>query len=366
MRSIWSSLKRVLPTRRTPWGHTARRAFRTHRVVSIGCAALLLTAGVGATTYAKIDGRLRLTGSSKSETSGSAGSAASSGAATATPPEPTKSASAAASTSPSVTTSSTASATPSASKTSQAAVAPAPTEAGSSSDSSTSSMTVSDPLTGVPFSGASQVGTLFGTSDGSLTSHHCTGSVVDSPEGDIIVTAAHCVYDSSGGETDLAFVPAYDDGSMPYGVWDVSAVYVASQWISSRDPDYDVAFAVVNKSGSSATIQSVVGSDTLAVDQPYTSLTTVIGYPSDTNQPITCTNYTSEFSSTQLQWDCDAYPGGTSGSPFLTNVSSTTGFGSVDGVIGGYETGGDGPNVSYSVHFTDWVTELLDQAEKAN
>lgn len=236
----------------------------------------------------------------------------------------------------------------------------------SASAAAASSMSVSDPLEGEAFSGSAQVGTLFGTSDGSLTSHHCTGSVVSSPEGDIVITAAHCVYDSSGTDTALAFVPEYDDGSMPYGVWDVSAVYVAPQWVSDRDPDDDVAFAVVHKSGSSTPIQDVVGADTLAVDQSYAQLTTVIGYPSDTNEPITCTNYTSEFTSTQLQWDCDGYPGGTSGSPFLTDVDAKTGLGTVVGVIGGYETGGDSPDVSYSVRFTDPVSRLLAQAEASN
>jgi V8-like Glu-specific endopeptidase len=217
-------------------------------------------------------------------------------------------------------------------------------------------MTVSDPLEGEPFSGVAQVGTLFGTSDGSLTSHHCTGSVVSSPAGDIVVTAAHCVYDSSGAETDLAFVPDYDNGSMPYGVWDVSAVYVRSAVGLRPQPGL--------RRGVHRRAQHVGEFDDPgrrgrghACGRPVVhGLTTVIGYPSDTNEPITCTNYTSEFSSTQLQFDCDGYPGGTSGSPFLTDVNSSTGLGTVDGVIGGYETGGDGPNVSYSVRFTDWVS----------
>lgn len=227
-------------------------------------------------------------------------------------------------------------------------------------------MSVSDPLTGKPFSGVPQVGTLFGTSGGSLTSHHCTGSVVSSPEGDIVVTAAHCVYDSSGAKTGLAFVPDYNDGDMPYGVWDVSAVYVAPQWIADRDTNYDVAFIVVHKSGSSTPIQDVVGADTLAVDEPFIGLTDVIGYPSDTNQPITCTNYTREFSSTQLQFDCDGYPGGTSGSPFLRDVNAKTGLGTVVGVIGGYQAGGDSSDISYSVYFTSFVSQLLAKAEAAS
>jgi V8-like Glu-specific endopeptidase len=227
-------------------------------------------------------------------------------------------------------------------------------------------MSVSDPLQGTAFSGVPQVGTLFNVSGGTLTSHHCTGSVVDSPAGDIVVTAAHCVYGGSGAETDQAFVPEYDNGAMPFGVWDVSAVYVAPQWAADRDPDYDVAFIVVHQSGSETPIQDVVGADKLAIDQPYTALTDVIGYPSDTDQPISCTNYTTEFTSTQLRWDCGGYPDGTSGSPFLTGVDAQTGYGTVDGVIGGYETGGDTPQVSYSVHFGDAVGRLLAQAEASN
>ena len=316
--------------------------------MTIACAVVLTTAALGATAYAK-DG-------SRSE--GAAFGARSSGGLVSSTTKATGAAS------PSVT------ATPSASEataTAATAAAPQVTASGTSTTSAAAAqvaqssvqMSVSDPLTGEPFSGIPQVGALFDTSDGALTSHHCTGSVVASPEGDIVVTAAHCVY----GSSDIAFVPGYDNGREPYGVWIASSVVVAPEWIADRDPDYDVAFIVVHKSGSTEPIQDVVGADTLAVDQSFTALTQVVGYPSDTNQPITCTNYTSEFSATQLEFDCDGYPGGTSGSPFLTDVDSATGLGSVVGVIGGYETGGYSPNVSYSVHFTGAVTQLLAQAE---
>jgi V8-like Glu-specific endopeptidase len=226
-------------------------------------------------------------------------------------------------------------------------------------------MSVSNPLAGAPFTGIAQVGALFNTSSGSPTSHYCSGSVVSTPEGDIVVTAAHCVYDASSGgpESDIAFVPGYNSGSDPYGVWVPSAIVVSPQWIADSDPDYDVAFLVVHKSGSTTPIQDVVGADTLGTGRSYTALTEVVGYPETTDQPITCTNYTSEFSATQLEFDCDGYPGGTSGSPFLTGVNSLTGLGTVVGVIGGYETGGYSPDVSYSVYFGTAVAQLLTQAE---
>ena len=346
MRLAWNLLKRVTPNGHPSWTRTARRALRAHRVITVGCAFVLLSAGVGATTYVKIDGHAMLAAASKFAPS--AQPTAKSGAATA-----------GTAAKPSATAKSTAE-PGAAAATTKAAPTPAAT-------TTATSATVSTPLTGQAFSGVAQVGAVFNSSNGSPTSHHCTGSVVDSPAGDIVITAAHCAYGSSGPETNQVFVPAYDNGSKPYGVWNVTAVYVAPQWASSSDPDYDVAFLVVhNANGSSTPIQDVVGADTLAVDQSYTPLTTVIGYPSDTNEPITCTNYTTEFTSTQLRWDCDDYPDGTSGSPFLTDYNPQTGLGTVVGVIGGYQTGGDTPDVSYSVRFGDAVSRLLAQAEAAN
>jgi hypothetical protein len=50
----------------------------------------------------------------------------------------------------------------------------------------------------------------------------------------------------------------------------------------------------------------------------------------------------------QLEFDCGGYPNGTSGGPFLSQVDPSTGQGQVIGVIGGYEQGGNTPEVSYS------------------
>ena len=49
-----------------------------------------------------------------------------------------------------------------------------------------------------------------------------------------------------------------------------------------------------------------------------------------------------------MVFDCDNYTNGTSGGPFLAHVNPKTGDGWVIGVIGGYQQGGDTPNVSYS------------------
>jgi V8-like Glu-specific endopeptidase len=229
-------------------------------------------------------------------------------------------------------------------------------------------MSVSDPLSAAAFSGLPQVGAVFGYSGGATTSHFCSGSVVSSDAGDIVVTAAHCVYDDSSGTyiDDIAFVPGYHDGQQPYGVWTPSKIVVADQWINDGDPDYDVAFLVVHQPGSGRRIEDAVGGgDALGTSPSYSALARVVGYPSGTEQPITCTNYTRRLSSTQLEFDCAGFPGGTSGGPFLTDVDPDTGLGTVSGVIGGYQTGGDTPDVSYSAYFGSAIASLFRKAEAA-
>src|SRR5580704_5562537 len=66
---------------------------------------------------------------------------------------------------------------------------------------------------------ADPIGALFRiTHRGQLSGgHFCTASVVDSPQGDLVMTAAHCVSGLGAGQ--FAFVPGFRDGRTPYGVW---------------------------------------------------------------------------------------------------------------------------------------------------
>ncbi|MBV9487089.1 MAG: signal peptide-containing protein, partial [Frankiaceae bacterium] len=58
--------------------------------------------------------------------------------------------------------------------------------------------------------------------------HTCTASVVRSKHRDLIVTAAHCVRKGDG--SGYTFVPGYNDGKTPYGVWRTVAAYGAAKW----------------------------------------------------------------------------------------------------------------------------------------
>jgi V8-like Glu-specific endopeptidase len=212
---------------------------------------------------------------------------------------------------------------------------------------------------GKHIAGTAAVGALFTTSAGRLGQHFCTASVVNSPDGDLVITAAHCVTGTSGP---LAFVPGYDDGATPYGVWAVTKVYVDSAWSSSSDPDADVAFLRVNQPGSIVPIEDVTGAEQLETGTAARQLVEVIGYPDSSSNPIACRNWTSEPMPDQLEFDCGGYTDGTSGGPFLASVDPATGQGTVIGVIGGYEQGGESAAVSYSAMFGASVLRLYQAA----
>jgi len=214
------------------------------------------------------------------------------------------------------------------------------------------------------------VGALFMMAAGQLGSHFCTASVVHSAHGDLAVTAAHCVTDNPG---QMVFVPGYANGKEPYGAWPVTATYTDQAWQSAQDPDDDVAFLRLSDSSGGVPVEDVTGAERLAAGVSEPALVRVIGYPNAADQPVSCLNWAKSFSPTQLEFDCDGYTDGTSGGPFLaaaqpgpgasSGSSSSSSYGTVVGVIGGYEQGGDTPAVSYAAAFGSAATALYQSAE---
>jgi V8-like Glu-specific endopeptidase len=208
---------------------------------------------------------------------------------------------------------------------------------------------------------AQTVGALFTlTSTGALGNHFCTASVVDSPAGDLVLTAAHCVKEHSAGE--FAFVPDYADGQMPYGIWTVTRVIVDPNWSSSSDPDDDFAFLVVSQHGSKSNIQQITGGEAIGFGAPANQKVEVAGYPDGDGTMITCINTAHAYTPTQLVFDCGGFADGTSGSPLIASTTTRGSMGTVIGVIGGYEQGGDTPSVSYAARFSADMTALYQTA----
>ena len=120
---------------------------------------------------------------------------------------------------------------------------------------------------GVPFNGTAAVGALFTRPGGKLGAHFCTASVVSSPAGNLLITAAHCLQGKSLSPAgSIVFAPGYHNGRFPHGLWVVTASYVDSAWATDQDPDDDVAFLIAGRPGTH--IQRSTGAETLRIDRP--------------------------------------------------------------------------------------------------
>jgi V8-like Glu-specific endopeptidase len=194
-------------------------------------------------------------------------------------------------------------------------------------------------------------------------SHFCTASVVDSPHHDVIATAAHCVHTGKGGhyQQDVVFAPGYQQGQTPYGVWRATATVVDQRWIASSDPNLDVAFLVLAPQGGK-NIGDILGGNKLAVGQTDPMHVRVTGYPNSADTPIICAGRATATTPTQQRFACGGYASGTSGSPWIAHYSAQTHTGQLVGLIGGYQEGGNTPDVSYSPIFGTDVEQLYQQA----
>ena len=212
--------------------------------------------------------------------------------------------------------------------------------------------------TTVHFAGLPQVGALFSSPDytGSSASHFCTATVIDSPAGDLVLTAAHCVasYATSTYKSGtLTFAPGYDSGpdNRLGGVWNVEQIDLSPGYQADQNPEDDYALLVIApKNGLN--IQQLTGGLRLTTSRLPEQVSVVgyndLAYDVQGNEAVICTATAFEETDGGEPWarfNCPNYQDGTSGGPWIT------GTGAVMGVIGGYEQGGDSPNWSYSAIF---------------
>jgi V8-like Glu-specific endopeptidase len=229
----------------------------------------------------------------------------------------------------------------------------------SGQSSTPSSKTASSGPVAVAYGGSAAVGALFARLDGEVF-HFCTAAVVESPAGNLGITAAHCLQGLQlGMHGEVFFAPGYHDGKFPYGKWMVRTDFVDAAWQRNRNPNDDVAFIVLGRPGTR--IENLTGGEVLKTGIRLPQLVQVIGYPNTTNRPVKCSARARKLRLAgyrQLVFDCGGFTDGTSGGPFLIRVDQGTGNGYVVGVIGGYQQGGYSPSISYSARFLRNVVDL--------
>ncbi|WP_175409578.1 serine protease [Streptomyces sp. TRM64462] len=204
--------------------------------------------------------------------------------------------------------------------------------------------------------------------------HWCTASVVDSPRGDVVATAAHCVDGYTDGDEDalrgLRFVPGFHGaggGTAPYGTWRVKAVRVDDAWRDDGDDAHDFAFLTLEPDDAGRPVQRVVGAAAPDWSSPPHRRVTVVGYPNEdhnpANRPIGCTTEaaTDPDVAGWIRMECGGFYDGTSGSPWLADYRDPAHPGRVIAVL----SGGDTDDVSTAALFGPNARKLYDEAVAA-
>ena len=191
------------------------------------------------------------------------------------------------------------------------------------------------------------VGKVFFTQGGQ--DYVCSGNAVASESGSTVSTAGHCVNEGGSWATNWVFVPGYDHGDAPYGTWAATDLVSTDQWVSNEDINYDVAFATVQPESGSGTLESAVGTTSIAFNRErgahYTSYGYPAGAPFDGEALETCEGTASDdtLGGTLSQGiPCDM-TGGSSGGPWFLGDGAQNSVNSF-----GYDTQS---NVMYGPYF---------------
>jgi hypothetical protein len=195
-----------------------------------------------------------------------------------------------------------------------------------------------------------KVGAIF---VGGQSLHTCTGSVLHSATGDLVLTAAHCMVDG----VDASFVPAFTKSAEPHDFWHIDEIYLDPRWVAGQDPMADFAVARVSRGDGISVEAAVGGGFALGASPQVGTDVAVTGYAMGSGGgPIGCTARMAVREHGYPSLRCEGLVDGTSGAPWLAGNT-------VVGVTGGLEAGGCDESVSYAPPFDDAVKQLVARAE---
>jgi hypothetical protein len=180
--------------------------------------------------------------------------------------------------------------------------------------------------------------------------HFSTGSVIACPGRDLILTAAHSL--TGKDPADVTFVAGYGVAEVP-PVFQLTRVFFPPLWLAERNIDNDFAIAQVTPALTPLMPLSIATGWRQA--QPSV---VVPSYPDAMSTQLVGEGTTEAFGASQMMFRYDGYTDGTSGSPFIVYGDN------VIGALGGYQQGGDTPDVSYAACFRENMAQLLATARQ--
>jgi hypothetical protein len=128
----------------------------------------------------------------------------------------------------------------------------------------------------------------------------CSATAVNTPSRQLLLTAAHCLnsgpqgpFGRSAWSYYLEFVPAYSNGTAPFGAFVAhrKSVFVLRQWVRFSNPNFDVGAVVVAPNAEGANVADAVGGGaTILTDQSRRQEFQTFGYPGNSRTLQGCTS----------------------------------------------------------------------------
>lgn len=117
----------------------------------------------------------------------------------------------------------------------------------------------------------------------------CSATAIDTPSRRLVLTAGHCINSGPLGRRGrsawshyLEFVPAYTNGTAPFGAFVAhrKAVFALPQWVEFGNPNFDVGAVVTAPNAEGVNVADAVGGGaTLATDLSRRQDFQTFGYP---------------------------------------------------------------------------------------
>lgn len=195
----------------------------------------------------------------------------------------------------------------------------------------------------------------------------CSGDSVTSANGSTVMTAGHCVKYQGAWHTNWVFVPAYNNGSAPYGQWSATKTFATDQWAASEDMNMDVGLAVVAPLNG-RTLSQAVGAQGILFNGGYNKKMYSFGFPAaapyDGTKLVYCSgNSGKDFLLTRDHSLACNMTGGSSGGPWFQDFNEATGLGTQVSVNSfGYTFL---PNRMYGPYFGNEAKAAYDRAQTA-
>ncbi len=172
-------------------------------------------------------------------------------------------------------------------------------------------------------------GKVFFSRDGG--NYVCSAAIVNTEGKNAIWTAGHCLAEDEVWSTDVAFVPAYSNGTTPYGTWYATRLAAPTKWVRDHDWGHDVGAAILEKHAH-VRIADQLGAQGIKWNQnPKTSNVAAFGYPA--SSPFDGETLHRADGKTSLSKDDgnlylhmnSGLTGGSSGGPWLRNFDGNWG-----------------------------------------